>query len=59
MECAPKLCEPRASVERLDAPPRESAERADVPLRVPARPAGRGGALWTRGALSRNVGTAS
>lgn len=46
MECAPKLCEPRESAERLDASklgePREPAERLDAPLRVPAgrRPAG-------------------
>ncbi|MFE6766213.1 MFS transporter [Streptomyces sp. NPDC057689] len=36
MECAPKLCEPRESAERIDTPARESAERAEVPLRVPA-----------------------
>ncbi|MYS32639.1 DHA2 family multidrug resistance protein-like MFS transporter [Streptomyces sp. KhCrAH-43] len=36
MECAPKLCEPRESAERIDTPARESAGRAEVPLRVPA-----------------------
>lgn len=36
MECAPKLCEPRESAERIDTPARESAERAEVPLRVAA-----------------------
>ncbi|MEU5822317.1 MFS transporter [Streptomyces sp. NPDC047803] len=36
MECAPKLCEPRESAERIDTPARESAGRAEVPLRVSA-----------------------
>lgn len=58
MECAPKLCEPRESAERIDTPARESAERAEVPLRVAGRaPDGRGDGLWTRGTLSRNVST--